>query len=107
MDRLRQGLSLLVFPEGTRSPDGALLPFRPGPFTMAIETQVPIVPITIIGTREVMPKGRSAIRPGRARIVIHQPVSTTGLNASGRSELMERVRGIIASALPADSVPAH
>ncbi|HZS50047.1 MAG TPA: lysophospholipid acyltransferase family protein [Bryobacterales bacterium] len=107
MDRLRQGLSLLVFPEGTRSPDGALLPFRPGPFTMAIETQVPIVPITIVGTREVMPKGRSTIRPGRAKIIIHQPVPTTGLDASGRSELIERVRSIIAAALPADAVRAH
>ena len=99
IDRLRSGLSLLIFPEGTRSPDGALLPFRPGPFTMAIETQTPIVPITITGTREIMPKGKFTIRPGRARAFFHPPVPTTGLTAADRGELIERVRAVIESGL--------
>lgn len=99
MERVRKGLSLLIFPEGTRSQDGKLLPFRPGPFTIAIETHAPIVPITLIGTREIMPKGGLAIRPGRARVVFHLPVPTAGLSAADRETLIERVRTIIASAL--------
>lgn len=98
--RLKKGLSLLIFPEGTRSPNGALLPFRTGPFTMAIETQAPIVPITISGTREIMPKGKLGIRPGRARLVFHPPISTVGLTLADRDSLMEKVRAVIASALP-------
>jgi 1-acyl-sn-glycerol-3-phosphate acyltransferase len=98
--RVRQGLSLLVFPEGTRSPDGRLLPFRPGPFTIAIEAQAPVMPITIIGTRSIMPKGEIGIRPGRVRLVFHPPVETAGLTVADREALMERVRGAIASALP-------
>jgi 1-acyl-sn-glycerol-3-phosphate acyltransferase len=97
--RLRMGISLLIFPEGTRSPDGALLPFRPGPFTMAIETHAPIVPITISGTRLLMSKGKLGIRPGRVRVVFHAPVATQGLTQTDREELMERVRHTIASAL--------
>lgn len=97
--RLRKGLSLLIFPEGTRSQDGALLPFRPGPFTMAIDTQAPIVPITILGTRLLMSKGKLGIRPGRVRVVFHAPVSTAGLNQGDRDALTERVRSTIASAL--------
>jgi 1-acyl-sn-glycerol-3-phosphate acyltransferase len=97
IDRLRNGLSLLVFPEGTRSPDGALLPFRPGPFTIAIETQVPIVPITITGTRAILPKGSFAIRPGPVRVFFHPPVPTAGLTAVNRGELIDRVRAAIES----------
>lgn len=97
--RLKKGLSLLIFPEGTRSPDGALLPFRPGPFTMAIETQAPVVPITILGARELMPKGRLGIQPGRVKIVFHPPIPTAGLTATNRDALMQRARDAIASAL--------
>ncbi len=98
--RLRKGLSLLVFPEGTRSPDGRLLPFRPGPFTMAIEAQAPIVPISIRGTREIMPKGSPWIRPGRVTFVFHEPIPTKGLTQTDRDELVKGVRERIASALP-------
>lgn len=98
--RIKKGFSLLIFPEGTRSPHGNMLPFRPGPFTMAIETQVPIVPITIAGTRDLMPKGQAGIRPGRVRLVFHPPISTAGLTMADRDALMQRVRETIASALP-------
>ena len=100
IERLRKGLSLLVFPEGTRSPDGALLPFRPEPFTMAIETQAPVVPITIAGTRRIMSKGKLGIRPGRVRLVFHPPIPTAGLSAGDRDALIQRVRTTIGSALP-------
>ncbi|MBI3698452.1 MAG: 1-acyl-sn-glycerol-3-phosphate acyltransferase [Acidobacteria bacterium] len=99
VQRLRKGLSLLIFPEGTRSPDGRLLPFRPGPFTMALETHVPIVPITVIGTRDIMSKGKLGIRPGRVRLVFHPPISTAGLTPADRDTLMQQVRDAIGSAL--------
>lgn len=92
VDTLRSGISLLIFPEGTRSPDGRLLPFRPGPFTMAIEAQTPIVPITVHGTRELMPKGKGTIQPGTITLRFHPPISTVGLTAADRNELIERVR---------------
>ncbi len=98
--RLRKGLSLLIFPEGTRSPDGALLPFRPGPFTMALETGVPVVPITIVGARSIMSKGKLGIRPGRVRLVFHAPISTASLTPGDRDRLMRQAREAIASALP-------
>jgi 1-acyl-sn-glycerol-3-phosphate acyltransferase len=92
VDTLRSGISLLIFPEGTRSPDGYLLPFRPGPFTMAIEAQTPIVPITVHGTRELMPKGKGTIQPGSITLRFHPPVLTAGLTTADRNELIERVR---------------
>ncbi len=87
--------SLLVFPEGTRSPDGELLPFRPGPFTIAIEAQAPIVPITVHGARELMPKGSAHMKPGRVELVFHEPVPTKGLASEQRGELMNRVRAVM------------
>jgi 1-acyl-sn-glycerol-3-phosphate acyltransferase len=99
MDRLRRGMNLLIFPEGTRSRDGSMLPFRPGPFSMAIETQRPVVPVTILGAREVMAKGNLGIQPGRVRLVFHPPIATTGLTQDDRDSLMKRVREAIASAL--------
>ncbi len=104
--RLRKGLSVLIFPEGTRSRDGALGPFRPGPFSMAIETQAHVVPITILGAREALPRGQLGIRPGRVRLVVHPPVSTAGLTATQRETLMKKVREAIASALPQPPNPS-
>lgn len=96
---LESGISLLVFPEGTRSRDGRLLPFRPGPFTIAIEAQKPIVPITVHGTRELMPKGKGSIRPGTITLRFHPPVLTAGVTTAGRNELMERVRAVMEQAV--------
>jgi 1-acyl-sn-glycerol-3-phosphate acyltransferase len=96
---LRQGISLLVFPEGTRSPDGKLLPFRPGPFSMAIEAQVPVVPITVHGSRRLMPKGRNWAQPGEVTLHFHEPIPTTGLTTQDRAELMARARSTMERAL--------
>jgi 1-acyl-sn-glycerol-3-phosphate acyltransferase len=96
---LRGGLSLLIFPEGTRSRDGRMLPFRPGPFTMAIESQRPIVPISVHGTRELMRKGSLAIKPGRIAVVFHAAIDTEGMTSADSSALMERTRIAIQSAL--------
>jgi 1-acyl-sn-glycerol-3-phosphate acyltransferase len=98
---LKNGVSLLIFPEGTRSQDEHLLPFRPGPFSMAIQAGRPIVPITVHGARELMPKGTMKIRPGEMTLVFHRPVETVGLTDSDRSELLERVREEMQRALDA------
>jgi 1-acyl-sn-glycerol-3-phosphate acyltransferase len=95
---LHSGLDMTVFPEGTRSRDGRLLPFKKGPFYMAIETGVPIVPVTILGTLEILPKGRFTIRPGTATFVFHPAVEPTAF--ADRDALVAAVREQIASALP-------
>lgn len=100
VERLKAGYSVLAFPEGTRSPTGEMLPFRHGIFLMAIRAGAPVVPITILGSREIMQKGKPGIRPGTVRFVAHAPVATTGLREEDRGELADRVREIIASALP-------
>jgi len=97
---LRSGLSMMIFPEGTRSPDGRLLPFKKGPFYLAMETGVPVVPMTILGTYEIMPKGRFVIHPGTATVIFHDPVSPSAFPS--RESLTEAVRGKIAAALPAE-----
>ncbi len=101
---LRSGISMLVFPEGTRNPARKLLPFRPGPFQMAIEAGVPVVPITVHGATELMPRGASHLRPGQMTLHFHEPVPTDNLTAGDGLELMRRVRAAMQSAL--DERPA-
>lgn len=96
---LKDGVSLLVFPEGTRSLDAQMLPFRPGPFSMAIESGRPIVPITVHGARELMPKGTLKIRSGEVTLIFHTPVETAGLDSAARATVMERVRSLMQRAL--------
>ncbi len=102
VETLRKGISLLIFPEGTRSETSEMLPFRPGPFTMAIEAGVPIVPITVHGTRELMPKGTLRITPGRVTLRFHEPVETSGFRSEDRGRLMERVRRVMEQALASE-----
>jgi len=94
-----KGYSFLVFPEGTRSRDGRMLPFRRGGFFLALESGAPIVPVTIEGTYELMPKGQWYARAGEVRIVFHDPVPIEGYAHEAMPELMERVRAAIASGL--------
>jgi 1-acyl-sn-glycerol-3-phosphate acyltransferase len=95
---LREGLHMFVYPEGTRSPDGKLLPFKKGPFHLAMESGVPVIPMTILGTYEAWPKHRYSLRPGTIRIIYHPAISPH--DYSDRDELMKVVREAIASALP-------
>src|SRR5262245_23512415 len=89
--------SLVIFPEGTRGDDDALLPFKKGPFVAAIELGWPVVPITIRGSAAVMPKGgRLGVHPGRAEIRIDPPLPTQGLSYADRDQLRDRTRAIIA-----------
>ncbi len=89
---LKTGRSFLVFPEGTRSPDGRLQPFKKGAFAMALEAQVPIVPVSISGASRIMRKGQLAIHPGTMRITIHDPIPTQGYTKADRGVVMELVR---------------
>ena len=97
-DVLRSRLNMTVWPEGTRSVDGRLLPFKKGPFYLAMDSGVPIVPITVVGTYEIWPKGEFAIHAGTATVVFHEPVDPAGY--SSQEELMEVVRERIRRALP-------
>jgi 1-acyl-sn-glycerol-3-phosphate acyltransferase len=89
--------SVIVFPEGTRSRDGALLPFKRGVFLMAIEAGVPVVPVSVAGSRHVMRKGRLMTCPGFVELMIHDPIETSALAADAATELAERVRAIISA----------
>jgi 1-acyl-sn-glycerol-3-phosphate acyltransferase len=100
LDGLRSGLPFLIYPEGTRSPDGVLGAFKKGAFVLAIKAGVPIVPITIEGAEKCMAKGRLGLQAGVIRITFHPAVETKGLTIEDRDLLAEKVRGIIASALP-------
>jgi 1-acyl-sn-glycerol-3-phosphate acyltransferase len=96
-------ISLLIFPEGTRSTDGELLPFSPGPFTVAIEAQAPIVPVTVSGAQEIMPKGAVSLKPGEITLVFHDPVMTLGYTTEQRAELMKQVRTVMEDGIRAES----
>jgi 1-acyl-sn-glycerol-3-phosphate acyltransferase len=88
--------SLVVFPEGTRSRTGELLPFKKGAFVIAIETGFPIVPVVCRGTRRLMPRGsRLTVLPGKAEIVVEEPIATAGLGYDDRDALAARVRAAI------------
>lgn len=95
---LASGLQVTTFVEGTRSRDGRLLPFKKGPFYLAIETGAPVVPVSISGTESMMKKGSIRIAPGTAHVVFHSPVWPH--DYATREELMTAVRSAIASGLP-------
>ena len=94
-DSLRAGNSFLIFPEGTRSRGGELLPFKKGGFIMAIQAQVPIVPVAISGGRAAMQKGSAWVRPVNVTIRIGEPIPTAGLTLDDRDELIAHVRSAI------------
>lgn len=100
--RLGNGIGILFFAEGTRSLDGKLLPFKKGAFVTAIDQKLPVLPITIMGTSEILPAKTLRLFPGRARMVIHPPIDTENLSISDLSELRAQTRAAIASAMPAE-----
>lgn len=97
---VRRGVNMTIYVEGHRSFDGKLLPFKKGPFYLAIESNVPVVPVTISGTHFVMPKRRFAIKPGQVDVIIHDPIEPKDFGS--RECLMEKVRRAIDSGLPVE-----
>jgi 1-acyl-sn-glycerol-3-phosphate acyltransferase len=95
---IQQGLNMTIYIEGKRSFDGRLLPFKKGPFYLAEECRVPVVPVTISGTEEVMPKARFAIRPGTVTVQFHDPIEPAAFG--DRDCLMAKVRDVIDGGLP-------
>lgn len=95
---LESGLHITTFVEGTRSPDGRLLPFKKGPFYLAMQTGAPCIPVSIYGTESLMVKGSPRIKPGAAHIVFHPPIDPAIF--ATRDELLRAVRDAIASGLP-------
>ena len=89
---------MTIYVEGKRSFDGRLLPFKKGPFYLAAECSVPVVPVTMLGTQQIMPKARFAIEPGTATVIFHPPIEPKDFGS--RDELMAKVRSAIESALP-------
>jgi 1-acyl-sn-glycerol-3-phosphate acyltransferase len=102
--RIRGGDSVLIFPEGTRTRDGQLGPFKKGGFHLAIEAGVPIVPIALRGTRELMPRGSLRAKSGVVWVIIGQPIPTSGLTLEDRPACIERVRNAVATMLEEKSV---
>ena len=103
-ERIRNGTSIFIFPEGTRSPDARLLPFKKGGFVLAIKAGVPIVPISISGGCKVLPKHKLVLRRGVIKIVIDKPIDTRDYRLENKQDLVERVRNVISSNLKEDEV---
>lgn len=89
--RISAGASVLIFPEGTRSRDGELLPLKKGGFHLAMGAKAAIVPVTIIGARALLPKGKLFARAGRVRVVVGTPIETNGLPEGDRPALIDKV----------------
>ncbi len=94
-ERIRSGISIIAFPEGTRSQDGRILPFKKGPFALALKAQVAVCPVTIEGSGKLMPKAKWTITPGPIKVKIGAPISTAGMTEDDRELLMRKVRDAI------------
>jgi 1-acyl-sn-glycerol-3-phosphate acyltransferase len=95
-----EGLSLIIYAEGTRSPDGRVARFRAGSFLLAIEAGLPVVPLAIVGTRRVMPKGRLRTEPADVTLVVHDPIATSAIakpTIQDARALADRVHRIVAA----------
>ncbi len=104
--RLKDGLSFAVFPEGTRSPEGRMLPFKKGTFVMAIQAGAPVVPVSVVGTQNLMQKGKWTLRPGEVTIRFGPAVDASEYTLERRGELLARVESLVAAGLPPEQRPA-
>ncbi|MBN1380159.1 MAG: 1-acyl-sn-glycerol-3-phosphate acyltransferase [Deltaproteobacteria bacterium] len=92
---LVNGVSLIMLPEGTRSRDGRIGEFKKGAFSMSIDLDLPLLPVSIVDTKYILPAGTYDLTPGRATLVIHEPVSSEGYDKGNLDELISKVRGVI------------
>jgi 1-acyl-sn-glycerol-3-phosphate acyltransferase len=95
MDRLPKGASVMVFAEGTRSADGRIQEFKKGGFMAAIMRKLPILPVTVNGSRRVLPKGSLVVKPGKIQVVVGEPIETGDYTAETVQELMDTTRRTI------------
>jgi 1-acyl-sn-glycerol-3-phosphate acyltransferase len=108
--RVRAGASVIIFPEGTRSPGGQLREFKSGGFHLAIEAQVPVLPVTVSGSQRITPKRSLRIESGVVKVVYGKPIPTRGLALEDRQGLKDEVRGAILQGYDdalQDTLPAH
>jgi len=103
--RLVNGTSVVFFPEGTRSVSGELGIFKRGAFKIAIDLGLPLLPLTVTGTKEILPTGALNILPGKVKLIIHEPIDIKGYNEENIQELMRHAKEIIGSALPDQQRP--
>jgi 1-acyl-sn-glycerol-3-phosphate acyltransferase len=102
---LKEGLSFAVYPEGTRSRDGRMLPFKKGTFVMAVRAKVPVVPVSIVGAQDLMRPGEWAVRPGEVTIRFGPPVDASAYTLEQRADLLARVEQLVAAGLPEEQKP--
>ncbi len=93
--KMKNGVSIMIFPEGTRSKDGSIRPFKKGGFVMAVDSGFPIVPVILRGTRPIMAKSSLRINRGDVEMEIAQPIDTAGYSRETKEELMDKVRTVI------------
>ena len=105
LEYIKTGFSFLVYPEGTRSPDGRLLRFKKGSFAMAIEAGVPIVPVACSGAHRIMKKNSLVIHPGKVTVRFGPPIDVSGCTIESRDDLARRVHDAVAAQLPEDQKP--
>jgi 1-acyl-sn-glycerol-3-phosphate acyltransferase len=98
--RIVNGVSVMFFPEGTRSADGKLGTFKKGAFRLAVDLGVPVLPVTISGTRKILPKSSLDLFPGKIKMIVHPPIQTQGHTHEALGPLMNMTREKIKSALP-------
>ena len=92
IDRLPKGVSVMVFAEGTRSPDGQIHEFKKGGFVTAVRRKIPILPVTVNGSRCILPKGSLVVKPGKIQVVIGEPIDTGGYTTDTMQELIDKTR---------------
>lgn len=95
LEKIKNGVSVIIFPEGTRSADGKIGPFKKGGFVLAIKGEIPIIPVSISGSRFILPKHSLRVNPGKIKLVFGEPISTIGLTYQDREKLSEKTRKFI------------
>jgi len=96
---LKRGAAVVIFPEGTRSPDGVLKNFKRGAFVIAIDTEAPVLPFVIQGSGRLLPKGKLCVKGGTVRVWLGEPIPTKGHTSDDRFALSERVRELVSNRL--------